>query len=152
MTTRRGNADAEPSAFPEPIAAVNLDELVADTITVPFIEFVPYEAESPLGPETRYRAVERQAEICTLVSTELELEALALYTRINQEHLPEPVVLRGIAECVLKAWQVSEPSMTLPRLLKGIGGSERLLKLFSLFFTPPSRRQQRKAASGNATR
>lgn len=126
----------------EQINAVNLDELLVDTITVKINDRIPYKAtgyDETTGEKItviRFKPNVRDVELEASAPMYVQLKALALQREMKK--LDTHTRLQRTAECVLEVWRLTEPDMTLARLVKGLG-IEQIAKLFNVFFNQASR-------------
>lgn len=115
------------------LAAVNLDEVVDTTISVAISEIVTETYQTHDGRDAkRNKRVGRVVELIGDVDAETQLHVLALAQQRPDSKDPR-ILSEFLAKQVLLAWQMTEPDMTLERLLKGLDLT-RLRKLADAFF------------------
>lgn len=130
LAERAVSADWLQGAF-----AVNLDEVVIDDVVVSIVERAPVQLED--GTEI-LKAKVRKATISTYVPMQIFNSMMQTYSPIAQAEPAER--LRWVAEQVLAVWKLTEPQMTLDRLVNGLD-FDKISALFAHFFADQLRRQ-----------
>lgn len=132
------------------IAAVNLDEVAPEPVTVALLTRVPYESKNASGePVTHYRWQTEQHEIETYVPTEIYLKAMRLQTKyphLKMRDLSEQQLTEMLSEqqkLILEVWQLTEPEMTKAQLSVGLDFL-KTQRLFTLFFGAKTQRSSAK--------
>lgn len=139
VSTRDALATAD--AFFQEALAVNLDEVVAEPVSVAIVEYADVSEELPNGSAvTRRRRAVRTAQIDTYVP-------MSIFNRMMkmQRELRASMVAAGgggidpernfamMTDAVLMVWKLTEPDMTRERLEEGLTFA-KIGKLFALFF------------------
>jgi hypothetical protein len=147
MDTPNGTIDSEQAM--QAIRAVNLDELVTETILVKVRcykkEPVVDDDGEPVcdddgQPLTYRKASMRTAHIQNIVPVDIYAEALSI-SQGFQGGMPTKEHINAMGDMVLKIWQISEPFMTRKMLIEeGIDG-DVVMALFTRFFDKMNRLQ-----------
>jgi len=117
----------------EQVAATNLDELVVKTLHVKYRELVPITVKLLDGREvTRNQVVISEIDLIGDVDAETQLRIMAMAQDRPDSRDPQ-VLSRFYAQQVLVAWQMTDPDMTLEKLLRGLD-MVRIRKLGQDFF------------------
>ena len=115
------------------IAAVNLDEMVTHTIQVAISERVTETYTGVDGqPATRNKNVVRLVDLIADMDAETQLQFLSIVEN-RPDTKDKRIMSEFLAKQVLLMWQLTEPDMTLERLLRGLS-MERIKKLADAFF------------------
>lgn len=126
-------------------APVDFDEIVPEPVTVTWIDFQEYKDKVGDLNVIRRKPVKRSSLINTYVPVKVlnkmmagqdkmrKLQALRAKdpTQVNGDIQQEMVI--WMADQILNVWKLSEPEMTLDKLLEGVD-LKKILGLFSLFF------------------
>lgn len=134
------DALATADAFFQEALAVNLDEVVAEPVSVAIVEYADVSEELPNGSAvTRRRRTVRTAQIDTYVPMSIFNRMMKMQRELRASTVaagggPDPE--RNFAmmtDAVLMVWKLTEPDMTRERLEEGLTFA-KIGKLFALFF------------------
>ena len=134
------DALATADAFFQEALAVNLDEVVAEPVSVAIVEYADVSEEQPNGSvSTRRRRTVRTALIDTYVPMSIFNRMMKMQRELRASTVaagggPDPE--RNFAmmtDAVLMVWKLTEPDMTRELLEEGLTFA-KIGKLFALFF------------------
>ena len=127
-------SQADATAALDAFAAVNLDEVNIGTITVPFVEWVeqPLPADAPEGAEPARLPVVRKVTLSNFVPMFVFNQSLAIFQQMA-DNKDQAKNMELMASSVLLVWNLTDPRMTLQRLLMGADFTV-IMKLFNDFF------------------
>jgi hypothetical protein len=119
------------------------DEVLPIPIKVSFMDYVPYKAGEDLNgqPIIRNKPVPRMAEISTYVPMKIFHGLIASQKKLRKirdaaaklDNAVDDETFTWMGEQVLGVWVLTEPDMTLDRLISGLD-MFKIMGLFSLFF------------------